>query len=94
MNPGAQRDERHRLREEDPHRVAQCERLLVRRSRDLHALQRGAGQLDRRVQRQRRELLALRLGDRLRLLGRELAQPAHEVLRILPEQRKTAFHAV
>ncbi len=60
--------------------------------RDFHALQRGAGQLDRRVQRQRRELLALRLRDRLGLLGRELAQPAHQILRVSPEQRKTAFH--
>ena len=37
------------------------------------------GQLDRGVQRQRRELLALRLLHRLGLLLRELAQPAHQV---------------
>ena len=62
--------------------------------RHLHALERGGGQVDGRVQRQRRELLALGLGDRLRLLLGELAQRAHQVVRVAPEREaETAFLA-
>src|SRR5581483_8354760 len=66
-------DQRDRLREEDPHRVAQREGLLVGAPGHLDAGERRGRQLDGRVQRQRRELLALSLRDRLRLLLRELA---------------------
>ena len=60
---------------------------------DLHARERGGGQLDRGVQGQRRELLALRLGDRLCLLLGELAQPAHQILGIAAEgEVEAAFH--
>ena len=45
-------------------------------------LQRGRGELDGGAQRQRRELLALRLLDALRLGLRELAQPAQDLLRV------------
>ena len=41
----------------------------------LHLLERGGGELHRRVQRERRELLTLGLVHRLGLLLRELAQP-------------------
>ena len=57
---------------------------------DLHALERGGGQVDGRVQRQRRELLALGLGDRLRLLLGELAQRAHQVVGVAPEREAEA----
>ncbi len=49
--------------------------------------QRCAGQLDRRVQGQRRELLALRLVHRRSLLLRELAQTAQEILGIAAERK-------
>ena len=52
-----------------------------------HLRERGRGQLDGGVQRQRRELLALRLLHRLRLLLRELAQPAQEILGIAAERK-------
>ena len=52
---------------------------------DLHLRERRGGQLDRGVQRQRRELLALRLLHRLGLLLRELAQAAEEILRVAAE---------
>ena len=83
------------LGEEDPHRVAQSERLGVRRPLDLQAFQRRAGQLHGRVERERGELLPLRLVDGLGLALGELAQPAHELLGIAPE-RKAEFtlHAV
>ena len=47
--------------------------------------ERRRGQLDRRVQRQRRELLALGLLHRLGLLLGELAQAAEEILRVAAE---------
>ena len=52
------------------------------------------GQLDGGVERQRRELLALRLLHGLGLLLRELAQAAHEVLGVAPERKSEAasFH--
>ena len=60
---------------------------------DLHLRERGGRQLDRRVQRQRRELLALRLLHRLGLLLGELAQPAQEILGIAAEREAAAaFH--
>ncbi len=57
--------------------------------------ERSRRQLDRRVQGQRRELLALRLLHVLGLLLGELAQPAHQVLRVTPERESEAstFHA-
>ena len=57
--------------------------------------ERRGGQLDRGVQRQRRELLALRLLHRLGLLLGELAQPAEQVLGIAAERESesAAFHA-
>ena len=63
----------------------------------LHLLQRGGGQLDGGVQRQRRELLALRLLHRLGLLRRELLDPAQELLGIAAEREAEAaatFHAL
>ena len=59
----------------------------------LHLRERRRGQLDRGVERERRELLALRLLHVLGLLLRELAQAAHEILGIAAEG-KAAFHAV
>ena len=60
----------------------------------LHLRERGGGELNRGVQRQRRELLALRLGDRLGLLLGKLAQPAHQVVGIAPDREaEAAFHA-
>src|SRR5436190_2579973 len=73
-------DERYCLREEDPHRVAQGDRLLVRPAVHGDATERRRGEIDGRVQRQRGELLALGLLDGLRLLRRELTQSAHELL--------------
>src|SRR5262245_5668462 len=89
-------DERHCLGEQDTHRVTERERLLVRAALRLDPRQRRGGQLVRRVQRQRGELLALGLGYRLRLLLRELAQAAHQVLGITPERKAEAalFHAL
>ena len=55
-------------------------------ARRLDLAERGGGQLDRRVQGQRRELLALRLRDRLGLLLGELAQPAHQILGVTAER--------
>src|SRR5918995_993991 len=52
-------DERHRLGEEDAHCVAQRDRLFVRAAICLHLAERGGGELNGRVQRQRGELLAL-----------------------------------
>ena len=60
----------------------------------LHLLQRGGGELDGGAQRQRRELLALRLLDALRLGLRELAQPAEDLLGVTAQRKEaTAFHA-
>ena len=88
------RDERHGLREEHAHRVAQRERLLLRVPGDLTRDERRRRQLDRGVERERRELLPLRLLDRLRLLLRELAQPAEDLLGIAAEREEAAaFHA-
>ena len=53
---------------------------------DLDLRERRRGQLDGGVQGQRRELLALRLLHRLRLLLCELAQPAQEILRVAAER--------
>ena len=60
----------------------------------LHLAESGGGELNRRVERQRRELLALRLGDRLGLLLGELAQPAHQIVGIAAHREaEAAFHA-
>ena len=86
-------DERDRLGEQDAHRVAEGDRLLVRPALRLDLAQRGGGQLDRGVQRQRRELLALCLRDRLRLLLGELAQAAHQILGVTAKGKvEAAFH--
>src|SRR3954452_20420894 len=88
-------DERHRLGEEHAHRVAQCDGLLVGASGHVQLSHRRRRQLDCGVQRQRRELLPLRLLNRLRLLLRELAQAAQQILRIAAEREpaEAAFHA-
>jgi bacterioferritin B len=89
------RDEGDRLGEEDPHRVAQSKRLRIRSAFDLHPLERRAGQLHGRVERERGELLALRLVDGFGLALGEFPQAAHELLGVAPE-RKAEFtlHAV
>src|SRR5205823_6040471 len=79
-------DERHRLGEQDAHRVAQRDRLLVGGTADLNLRERSRCQLDGGVQRQRRELLALRLLHRLRLLLSELAQPTEKILGVAAER--------
>ena len=64
--------------------------------RRLHLLQRGRGQLDGGVERERRELLALSLLHALGLLLGELAQAAHQIVGIAAEgesETATAFHA-
>src|SRR5439155_23158781 len=83
-------DERHRLGEQHAHRIAQRDRLLVRRPRGLELTECSGGELDRSVQRQGRELLALRLLHRLRLLLRKLAEAAQEIFGIAAEGE--AFH--
>src|SRR5438094_5071527 len=65
-------DERDGLREKHAHGVAKCDRLLVRCSGRLQLRQRCAGQLDRRVQRQCRELLPLGFVHRCSLMLCEL----------------------
>ena len=79
-------DERDRLGEQDAHGVTERKRLLVDRPRDLDALERGRRQVDGRVQRQRGELLALRLRDRLGLVLGELAQAAEQILGVSAER--------
>ena len=92
------RDERDRLGEEHAHRVAERDRLRVGRAVDLHLAERRSGQLDRGVERQRRELLALRLLHGVGLLLGELAQRAEEILGIATAEREEAssatFHAL
>src|SRR5204862_7872383 len=84
---------RHGLGGEEAQRVADLERLLVRPALRRHLLERRGGELDGGVQRQRRELLALGLLDRLCLLLRELAQAAQQILRIAAEREAlAAFH--
>ena len=63
---------------------------------DLHLRRAPPSELDGGVQRQRRELLALRLLHRLGLLLGELAQPAEEILGIAAERETeaAAFHRV
>jgi hypothetical protein len=85
-------DERHRLGEQHAHRVAEGERLRVGAAFDVDLLERRCGQLDGRVERQRGELLALRLLHRLRLLFGELAQAAQEIFGIAAERKTAAFH--
>ena len=89
------RHQRHRLGEEHPHRVSKGDRLLVDGSRRLDPAERRRRQVDSRIERQRRELLALCVGDRLRLLLRELAQPTQEIVGIAAEREAEAafFHA-
>ena len=62
---------------------------------DLNLRERSRGQLDRGVQGQRRELLALRLLHRLGLLLGELAQSAQQILGIAAEREasESTFHA-
>ncbi len=86
--------ERHRLGEQHAHRVTQRDRLLVDAADRLDLGERGGRQLYRRVQRQRRELLPLGLLHVLGLLLRELAQTAHELVRVAPERESesAAFH--
>ena len=79
-------DERDRLGEEHAHRVAQGDRLLVGVPATCDLRERRRGQLDRGVQGQRRELLALRLLHRLGLLLGELAQAAQEILGVAAER--------
>ena len=60
----------------------------------LHLRERRLGQLDRGVERQRRELLALRLLDALGLLLGELAQTPHDLLGVAAEREEaSALHA-
>src|SRR5439155_26194106 len=66
--------------------------LFVRRPLNVHAFQRGGRELDRRVQRQRRELLALRFLNRLGLLLGKLPQAAQEILWVSAEREAAAFH--
>ena len=60
----------------------------------LEPPQRRRGQLDGGVQRQRRQLLALRLLHRLGLLLRELPQAAHQLLGVAAEREaaESTFH--
>ena len=90
-------DERHRLGEEQAHGVAKRDRLLVDAARGLHLRECRGRQLDGRVQRQRGELLALRLLHAFRLLLGELPQAPHQVLGIAAEGKSesaAAFHAL
>ena len=71
-------DEGDSLGEEDAHGVAQRDRLLVDRARRLDLPERGRGQVDGGVERQRGELLAVGVGNRLGLALRELTQAAQQ----------------
>ena len=88
--------ERNRLGEKHAHRIAERDRLRVRRALDRHPLQRGGGEIHRSVERQRRKLLALRFLHRLGLLLGELAETTQEILGISPERKTEAatFHAL
>src|SRR3954463_4468978 len=88
-------NERYRLGEEDAHRITERDCLLVDAALRLHLLQGRRGQLDRGIERERRELLPLRLLYRLGLLLGELAQSAHQVVGVAPERESeaSAFHA-
>ena len=87
-------DQRDGLGEENTHRVAEGDRLLVGPALHGHLPEGGGRQVDRGVQGQRRELLALRLLNRLRLLLGELAEAAQEILGISSERKAEAasFH--
>src|SRR5918912_1489016 len=86
--------ERHGLGKEHAHRVTKGDRLLVGAALDVDLPEPRPGQLDRRVQRQRRELLPLRLLHRLSLLLGELAQAAHQLLGVAAEREsESTFHA-
>ena len=78
--------ERHRLGEQHAHRIAHRDRLLFGAARHLNLGERSRGQLDGGVESQRRELLALSLLHRLRLLLCELTQSAQEILRVAAER--------
>ena len=87
--------ERDGLGEEHAHRLTQGDRLLVRAARYLDLGQGRRAELDGGVQRQRRELLALGLLHRLRLLLGEFAQATKEILGITAEreaERATTLH--
>src|SRR3954447_20721696 len=82
--------ERNRLRKEDAHRVPQGNRLLVDTAGRLDLRECSGRQLDRGVQRRRRELLALRRLHALGLLLRELAKSAHQILGVTAERELEA----
>ena len=89
------RDQRDGLGKEDAHRVAKGPCLLLGLPLYLHSLERGACQLDSRVQRQRGELLALRLVHSLGLLLGELTQAAHQLLGVAAKRKaESTFHAI
>ena len=64
--------------------------------KDLHLRERRRRQFDRGVESQRRELLALGLLDRFRLLLGELTQALEQILGITTEREieTAAFHAL
>ena len=73
--------------------VREARRLLVGATDRLEPSQRRGSQLDRRVQRQRRELLPLSLLDALRLRLRELAQAPEQVVGVAAEwEEASALH--
>src|SRR3954464_11455517 len=82
--------QRDGLGEEDAHRVPEGDRLLVDAALRIDLRQCRGSQLDRGVQRQGRELLPLCALYVLRLLLRELAQTAHQVLGVTPERESKA----
>ena len=89
------RDQRDGLGKEDAHRVAKGPCLLLGLPLYLHSLERGACQLDSRVQRQRGELLPLRLVHSLGLLLGELTQAAHQLLGVAAKGKaESTFHAI
>jgi ferritin len=89
------RDQRDGLGEEDAHRVAKGCCLLLGRPLDFQPLERGACQLDSRVQGERGELLALRLVHSLGLLLGELTQATHQLLGITAKGKaESTFHAI
>src|SRR3954468_6569100 len=85
--------QRDRLGKQDAHGVAKRNCLLVRAARRRDLLEGGGRQLNGRVQRQGRELLALRLLHGLGLAGRELLQIPHELVGIAAaEEAEATFH--
>src|SRR5437868_11830979 len=83
--------ERHRLREDDPDRVANLDGLLVAAAREVEAVDRRDGHVDRQLDRIVRPRHALGVLH----LVRELAETLTKLIRVAEEVESFAsFHAM